>query len=286
MAAPTLANLESICQKPNWRERGSLLARRFARPAALYLTWLLCRAPISANAVTSVALIVGWAAAICVATPGWFAAGVLLLWLWYLLDHVDGQLARWRRAQSVTGIYLDFMMHHLVHPSLAFAVGYGIAQSSGEIAWTLAGASFALGTAALSLANDCRYKAFHAAANATSSHGQPATVMNKDSAFTVHESPGTATKGRWIIQALRVVHHILLRACEIPNVIMTLSAIAACSLVDGGVTLRVYAMSMAVVAPALALLRVGKQVWFCLPDRDYVGHVADSRVSRFRKSEL
>src|SRR5437867_6805094 len=101
----TLRELETICQKPDWRERGSLLARRFARPAALYVTWLVCRWPISANVVTGVTLIVGWAAAAFLATPGFFVPGVATLWIWYLLDHVDGQVARLRQSQSVTGVY-------------------------------------------------------------------------------------------------------------------------------------------------------------------------------------
>src|SRR5262245_31082145 len=149
----TLHELEVRCQKPHWRERGSLLARRFARPTALYVTWVLCRLPISANVVTVLALLVGWSAALLLAMPGTatFDLGVAVLWIWYLLDHVDGQVARLRGSQSVTGVYFDFMMHHLVHPPVAFGLGYGLARGTGDIDWTLAGAGFAFGIMALSL---------------------------------------------------------------------------------------------------------------------------------------
>ena len=45
---------------------------------------------------------------------GWIVAAGLLQ-LWYLLDHVDGQLARLRGTASLDGVQLDFLMHHTVN---------------------------------------------------------------------------------------------------------------------------------------------------------------------------
>jgi CDP-alcohol phosphatidyltransferase len=197
----TLHELQLICQKPQWREQGSLLARLFARPAALYITWLVSELPISANAVTGCTLVVGWTAAAFMALPGFFGIGVATLWLWYLLDHVDGQLARLHSSQSVTGVYFDFMMHHLVHPAVAFAIGYGLASSTNCLPWTLAGASFALGTIALSLSNDCRYKAFYAVASRASQPAHPLPdpgakrVPNSQNLRLAHARPVSRPRG-------------------------------------------------------------------------------------------
>jgi hypothetical protein len=267
----TLRELELICQKPNWREQGSWLARRFARPIALNITWLIGRWPISANAVTASSLVVGLAAAVLIAVPGCFPLGVAVLWAWYLLDHVDGQVARLRGSQSVTGIYFDFMMHHMVHPAVAFAMGYGLAVATGHLYWTLAGAAFALGTMALSLTNDCKYKAFYGAA------AQPVTESNRPTdtaaAARVESSPFKRNaQVETIIRTARAVHRFLLIACEMPNVILILTGLALSCAADayaGGVAVRVYVLVMAVLAPGLALLRLTKQVWTRAPDAEY-----------------
>jgi phosphatidylserine synthase len=274
----TLHELQLICQKPQWREQGSLLARRFARPAALYITWLVSELPISANAVTGCTLVVGWTAAAFMALPGFFGIGVATLWLWYLLDHVDGQLARLHSSQSVTGVYFDFMMHHLVHPAVAFAIGYGLASSTNCLPWTLAGASFALGTIALSLSNDCRYKAFYAVASRASqpAHPLPDPGAGKEGSKFSESSLGACTPSESPTRLLRLpksIHACLLRLCEIPNIILALTVLAACSMFDTRLGFRVteaYVMLMAVIAPLLAVLRLFKQVWRRLPDREII----------------
>src|SRR5262245_57744010 len=280
----TLHDLQLICQKPRWREQGSLLARRFARPAALYVTWLVSELPISANVVTGCTLVVGWTAAAFVALPGFFSIGVATLWLWYLLDHVDGQLARLHRSQSVTGVYFDFMMHHLVHPAVAFAIGYGLASSTNCLPWTLAGASFALGTIALSLSNDCRYKAFYAVASRANQLANAALpdvdAVRAGCKFSVQpigiEPSLSACRGpteptTWLARLPKVIHASLLGLCEIPNIILALTVLAAFFMFDATWGFRVtegYLLLMALIAPFLAVLRLVKQVWRRLPDRD------------------
>jgi phosphatidylserine synthase len=266
----------------------------------LYVTWLVGRWPITANAVTAISLVVGGAAAILLAIPEYFVFGVAGLWCWYLLDHVDGQIARLRRSQSITGVYFDYMMHHLVHPAVAFALGYGLAQSTLDVRWSLAGAGFAFGIMALSLSNDCRYKAFFAASHSRIlSVEQPREIATKRSGSAsttdrrggsdhtdsidslkpvgqqqVHfapasQSPGLiCTLGKWS----RSIHPILLVACEIPNVILCLTLIAVCLIANmpyAEMMLRAYVVTSAVIAPALAVLRLAKQVVNRLPDRDY-----------------
>jgi hypothetical protein len=254
----------------------------------LYVTWLLGHWPISANVVTACALIVGWAAAACIATKGYFVVGVAALWFWYLLDHVDGQLARLRGTHSLTGMYFDFMMHHLIHPAVAFALGYGTARCTDDLRWTLAGAGFAFGTMALSLTNDCRYKAFFAATSPNRpltqvpSAAEGCTVRNRlrlkyqsSTSQPSQHASATQISSRSPMRTLRLfhaTHAMFLRACEIPNIMLALSAVAAGYLSDshfGSVAEQMYLLSMSLLAPLLALLRLIKQVWNQLPDRDF-----------------
>jgi hypothetical protein len=161
-ASATLAELKACVQKERHREIGNWLARRWARPSAVYGTWVAIRLGLSANQLTCGALLVSLAAACAIGTgERWsFVGGVLLALLSFWLDHVDGQVARWRGTASLDGVYLDYLMHHAANQALGFALGYGLAARTGDARWTIAGFALAGGWTLLGLHNDCRYKAF------------------------------------------------------------------------------------------------------------------------------
>jgi phosphatidylglycerophosphate synthase len=211
--------------------------------------------------------------------PGCFPLGVATLWLWYLLDHVDGQLARLHNTQSVTGIYFDFMMHHLVHPAVAFAIGYGIASQTQYLPWTLGGAAFAFGLSTLSISNDCRYKAYFS--NASRGLAMPlvaaqARGASRSPAATGGPSNETRSKRGRLSAGLKVLHATMLRLCEIPNIIVSLSILGTVAVWNpglGNAVIQGYVLGMAVVAPTLGLMRLGKQVWYRLPDHEYISEL-------------
>ena len=87
-------------------------------------------------------------------------AGVALAHLAFWLDHVDGQVARWRGTACLDGVYFDYLMHHAASLGLGFGLGYGLAARTGDLRWSAAGFAIALGWTVLGLHNDCRYKAF------------------------------------------------------------------------------------------------------------------------------
>ena len=101
----SLKELNVICQKPDYKTKGNWYVRTILRDAALPVTWLLLHTKITADQVTLASLAVALLGMIALALPGtgWFVAGVLLLQLWYYLDHVDGQIARYRKTVSLTG---------------------------------------------------------------------------------------------------------------------------------------------------------------------------------------
>ena len=76
-----------------------------------------------------------------------FVVGVVLAQLGFWLDHVDGQVARWRGTSSLDGVYLDYLMHHAANLALGFALGYGLAVRLGDLRWTIAGFAIGLGWA-------------------------------------------------------------------------------------------------------------------------------------------
>jgi hypothetical protein len=159
---PTVTELKASVQKDRHRKIGNWLARHVARPTAVYGCWLAIRLGLSAHQVTLAALCASLGAAVMIGTGkrSFFVVGVMLAHLGFWLDHVDGQVARWRKTVSLDGVYLDYLMHHAANLALGFALGYGLATRTGEMRWTIAGFSIAAGWALLSLHNDCRYKAF------------------------------------------------------------------------------------------------------------------------------
>ena len=128
-SGPTIAELKARVQKDRHREIGNWLARRVARPTAVYGCWLAVRLGLSAHQVTLFALSSWLLAALAIGTGDrtLFVAGVALAHLGFWLDHVDGQVARWRGTVCLDGVYLDYLMHHAANLSLGFALGFGLA---------------------------------------------------------------------------------------------------------------------------------------------------------------
>lgn len=162
MIRPSLAELEQRCQKPDHRQIGNWMARRIARPAALRITWLIVPAGISAHTVTLLAWCVGGAAAALFAmgTPGVWLSGAVCLQIWYLLDHVDGQLARWHGTSSLDGVQLDYLMHHTLNLLIPLGVGYGVARASQNDTCLATGLAWGLAALLCGMLHDARYKAF------------------------------------------------------------------------------------------------------------------------------
>src|SRR5207248_4632230 len=87
-----------------------------SRPAAALVLPLLRRTAATPNQVTFASLLVALAGdALLVAWPGWAALVVaaLVLQASYVLDCVDGQLARLKNMSTPVGAHLDFLMDEL-----------------------------------------------------------------------------------------------------------------------------------------------------------------------------
>lgn len=161
MSTLELAELEARCQKPDPRRLGNWMARRITRPLALRITRVVLPLGVSAHAATFAAWGVGLAAAFafgCGSIAGWLV-GAALLQLWYLLDHVDGQLARYLETESLDGAALDYLMHHTMNLLLPIGIGWGLA-ADGQRAWLAVGLAWGVGSLVVGLVNDVRYKAF------------------------------------------------------------------------------------------------------------------------------
>lgn len=140
------SELRAVCQAGKDGDPGWYVVHR---RHSIYVTWLLLRAgvPLWSVSLTMMAFGVLGAVLIALAAPAWNVLGFVLLYGAFLLDKVDGEMARYRRIESVHGILLDRFHHRLVEPWLFLAVAIHEVQS-GSPSWLLI-----LGGAVVLLAN-------------------------------------------------------------------------------------------------------------------------------------
>jgi CDP-alcohol phosphatidyltransferase len=252
---PTLAELRSTVQKGRHREIGNWLARRVARPSAIYGTWLAVRLGLSAHQVTLAALAASLCGALAIGSGSraGFVLGILLLHLGFWLDHIDGQVARWCGTSSLDGVFFDYLMHHLVNMTLGFALGYGLCLRTGNPFWCLAGFAIAAGWTFLSLQNDCRYKAFFQRLKSTTE-----TYSIAGGSGDKPQPPAT-----WPRRGLGVLTWPAYKLCEPHVVLVSLTILAAVAALSPSAWLeswRLAVLGMALLAPALATARVGRAI--------------------------
>jgi hypothetical protein len=264
---PTLAELRDRVFKHSAGgvERGHWLARRWARPAAIPVTWLAVRLSISAHVITLMAFSSYLSAALALGSgtrPG-FVAGAILAFIGYLLDHVDGQVARWSRSASLTGTYLDYLMHHAVNLALGFALGFGLALRLASPAWAALGFLLGASLLLLPLHEDCRYKSLF-------------QRLKRDACdFLVHGRNGVVPVSGAQNRPFRprILLEISQTAFEHPNQLLILAGLAILALFAPIpvwiLAWRLVVLGLAFLGPILVAGRVARAVVTASPDREF-----------------
>jgi len=255
---PSLADIRRKGQKPRYREEGNWLARRWARPTAVYGTWLAIRLGIPAHAITAAAGIAWLTEAIFIATGESRAmlAGVMFGYLGFWLDHVDGQVARVSGSDSLEGIFLDFWIH-TAHACLrGFGLGWGLYVATNRPATILAGFGAAFGWVMISSANDAAYKAIFAQLKKLRERESVVRLRPASKHGEPNESGG---QGRmrglisWALVKSQEPHCVLIA--------MTIAAIARISWPEAGLRFWIGLVSFwGISAPLVAVVRLIRNV--------------------------
>ena len=148
-----------------------ILWNRFvARPLAAVLLVPLQATRVTPNQVTLATLVVfAFGAAMLALCPGWrhLMIAVAILELSYVLDCVDGQLARLKGLSSPVGAHLDFLMDELKAFLLVAAVGVRLWRATGQPLWLVeALLGLAIVASAISLTTFLRRPEYAAATGA------------------------------------------------------------------------------------------------------------------------
>jgi len=136
----TLAELRAVAQEGKQRDPSWY---RVHRRLSIHVTRAAMTLGVSADQVSLAMMGVTLAAALCLASASaWInAAGFALGYAGFLLDKVDGEVARLRGHSTMRGILLDRLHHRVVEPMLLLAVAWHEFHFTG--AWTVLGAGFA-----------------------------------------------------------------------------------------------------------------------------------------------
>jgi len=112
------------------------------RPPAAVLVYLLRGTRVTPNQMTIFAtLVAAGSCALFVLLPGWWGAVVaaLVFEVSFILDCVDGQLARLKKTTSLVGHHLDFLMDEIKAFLVFGSVTARLWRTSGDVAYLLVG---------------------------------------------------------------------------------------------------------------------------------------------------
>lgn len=147
----SIAELRKICQETAKRDKSNVYMRYVSRFLSIYLTRAILPTSISANQVSVAMIAMGFISCFffLLGSKGAFFSGAILLQLWYLLDCMDGEVARYRHYKatgsiiinknesSLTGLYYDMINHYIVNFLVPFTIGFGIFVKTGVTIWIL-----------------------------------------------------------------------------------------------------------------------------------------------------
>ncbi|MFT7462853.1 MAG: hypothetical protein ACI9EF_001195 [Pseudohongiellaceae bacterium] len=139
--------LREVCQRPVASSNdvsGLLFGDRLSLP----LTKLFIDRELSPNLATVGMLVCGIVgSALQLISPGAAVAGAVILVMYYLLDCVDGEVARWRKVEHARWGYYEYIFHFIVKPLVFASVGLTCWLETGSV-WML-GAAFSASVATL-----------------------------------------------------------------------------------------------------------------------------------------
>ncbi len=104
----------------------------FIRPISFWVSPLFVIFNVSANFVTWLSLIFGLSAFVLFFKGGYefqIIASIFIL-IWLILDHVDGNLARYYKTQSLFGDFLDSLVCYIVFAFIPISISHSLANDN------------------------------------------------------------------------------------------------------------------------------------------------------------
>ena len=132
----SLNEVKTICSKNRFFAYSGFHDRLFV-PISIYFIWLSLRLGLSGNTVSWVSGFVAAIGGVMLAAndPLIILIGSFGYIIWYLLDYVDGGVARIEGKGGMSGQYIDWIMHVISHTAIVSGICLGAMHSAGT--WLL-----------------------------------------------------------------------------------------------------------------------------------------------------
>lgn len=125
----TIQELRVECQSVHIGDFSNQIVRR----VSIYITWLLIPTGISANSVSVINCAIGVLGGIAFYLGNYWGVlgGAILFIANTVIDGVDGEIARYRKKSSLTGLYADRINTAFIYPFMFYGAGKGLALTTG-----------------------------------------------------------------------------------------------------------------------------------------------------------
>ncbi len=145
-SVPDITTLRAICHTGKL-SKDRRLWYALSRKVSIYVTWLLLHTDVRPNQVTALTVVLAVLGVCLLAAPapGLALWGAFALVAHFLLDKVDGDIARFRKLYSLPGVYLDDLGHSIAYGGIFVGLGLHLARHAQDTN----GAVIVLGTAAV-----------------------------------------------------------------------------------------------------------------------------------------
>ncbi|MFB4297855.1 CDP-alcohol phosphatidyltransferase family protein [Actinomadura sp. NTSP31] len=253
--AAKVADIRRYGQPPGLKDRRNeehWAGRLYMRDLSPYFGWIALRLGFSPNQLTYLMMLSGIVAGVVVSLPAagtgalWAAlGGAVLIQVYLLLDCVDGEVARYLRQTSITGVFLDRIGHYLSEISLLIGLGFAAQGGWENGGWAELGLVAALGAALIKAETDN-------VVVARAKSGLPADPTGGDRALRPR-STGIAL-ARQAASMLRF--HRIIGAVELSLLILAAALIDTLTGADTPVAIRVLTVAVALVAVVQTLLHL------------------------------
>lgn len=143
---PTRITVEDVRASINYKVRMNFTVRWVGRPLANLLTPAFYNSGWSADGVTYFRAMFGALGIILLIVPDYWAAiaAPACFYFCFVLDCVDGNLARLNNSTSYWGKFIDGLVDFLFVLGAPFAVGIGLAYAGENVLWLAIGAAISI----------------------------------------------------------------------------------------------------------------------------------------------
>ena len=214
----SIEELKKICFKGNY-EKLPVYPRYVTHKISIRIVKLLLHTSITPNQITLSSIVIGMTSCIMFATaiPVYFLLGALILELYYIIDAVDGQLARYKKLSSMTGGYFDYVSNYIVYPCVFFCIGLGLIRHSGDVLPIVFAFSASVSVSLISVFSECKYNVF-------------VSAIKKANEVKIKKAVGEG-KSEKKLPFTRYLFSLLHKLCTYPTIMNVITVVAVLNLV-------------------------------------------------------